>query len=81
MRCHFDIVRTARVRRAKPPRVWAPGRVDRRPSTPSPAFFAPRVSEYRSVDDHENIDGLSRRRTGFEHLKIGRVGENDEVSI
>jgi len=24
---------------------------------------------------------LSRRRTGFAHLEIGRVGENDEVPI
>jgi hypothetical protein len=40
--------------------------------TPMPAtdvsglVFVPRVSEYRSVDDHENIDAkLSRRRTDF----------------
>jgi hypothetical protein len=28
------------------------------------------------------IDGkLSRRRTGLEHLEMGRVGENNEVPI
>ena len=53
------------------------------PATDVSGFvFVPRVSEHRSVDDHENIDGkLSRRRTGFEHLEICRVGENDEVPI